>query len=315
MKEKILFVKEKNESVMKFVEGITNYEICTYDLEGKTFSERLNNLNSFIYNNHFDYVVGAYITSVYVMMIKHIPKILLYPTIFTNETAERYGIETEFNSFLSDFYNNEYNSETYITFACHNEIHTSGANKLFTYNHYTISNNPHIEMECERIKAHTKNGKIVKTITYVTSDDTHIPDYIKDIEDAKIDIYKLHGNTPDDITNNLLTDLNAWSDYVIAEGIDAVYPMMITGPIKILVNPIILDNNTAKKYDVEESFNYYMEEYKDEQNEFENFAIFTSDTNCVKSFEELFYTEHYYIMPEINIEDVISNIQEILINV
>lgn len=314
MKEKILFVKEKNESVKKFMANIINYDVHIYELEGKTFSEKLNNLNNFINNNHFDYIIGAYVTSTYVMMVKHIPKILLYPTIFTIQTAKKYGIEKEFNLFLSDFYNNEYSSETYITFACHNEIHTSGADKLFTYSHYTISKHPYIKMECERIKAHRKNNKILKTITYVTSDDTHIPNYIKNIKDAKIDIYKLHGNTPDDIINNLLTDLNIWSDYVIAEGIDAIYPMMITGHIKILVNPIIFDDNTAKKYDIEAFFSYYMEDCKDVQNEFENFAVFATGNNYIKSFEDLFYKEHCYIMNELNIEDVISNIQQTLIN-
>lgn len=148
-------------------------------------------------------------------------------------------------------------------------------------------------------------------ILYIKEKEELIPNYIEEFNNCEV--YNLEGVTFSEKHTNLIRYIR-YKKYtiLIASNITSVHPMMITGPTKILINPVILDLQSAKKYKVEEKFDFYLDMCYDTQNEFDNFALFTNtkDTNIVK-FNELFRFNHLFMVDTINLYNIIDRINKI----
>ena len=148
-------------------------------------------------------------------------------------------------------------------------------------------------------------------ILFVKEKDEPIPNYIKELNNCEV--YNLEGITFSEKHINLIRHIR-YKRYtiLIASNVTSAHTMMITGPVKILINPVILDSQSAKEYEIEEKFNFYLDMCYDTQNEFDNFALFTNkeDTNIIK-FKQLFRYPHLFVENNINLNNIINNINEI----
>lgn len=145
-------------------------------------------------------------------------------------------------------------------------------------------------------------------ILYIKEKEEHLPNYVKELNNCEI--YNLEGITFSEKHTNLIRYMRYKRyTFLIASGATSVHPMMITGPVKILINPVILDLQTAEEYKIREKFDFYLDMCYDTQNEFDNFAIFTNkeDANITK-FNQLFRYNHLFIMDNISLDNIIEDI-------
>ena len=145
-------------------------------------------------------------------------------------------------------------------------------------------------------------------ILYIKEKEELAPNYINELNNCEV--YNLEGITFSEKHTNLIRYMRYKRyTFLIASGATSVHPMMITGPVKILINPIILDLQTAEEYKIREKFDFYLDMCYDTQNEFDNFALFTNneDINIVK-FKQLFRYNHLFIVNTINLCHVIEDI-------